>query len=95
MNFYYAKVNSDGTYSEPMKLEAVKDISVTTAPEPETNKNTIKNTITEKEMYSGTVSLDFGSYTKWKEFIWRVVLNLKRCEKRLISKNIWKEGGEE
>lgn len=88
MDFYYSKLNSDGTYGEPMKLEYVKDISVTTAPEPETN---ILNTITEKETYNGTVSLDFGSYTKWKEFIWIVILNLKRSEKHLISKNIWKE----
>ena len=87
MDFYYSKLNSDGTYGEPMKLEGVKDISVSTAPEPETN---IINTITEKETYSGTVSLDFGTYTKWKEFVWRVILNMKRSEKHLISKNIWK-----
>lgn len=91
MDFYYSRLNSDGTYGEPMKLEGVKDISVTTAPEPAPEPETnIINTITEKEEYSGTVSLDFGSYTKWKEFVWSVVLNLKRCEKRLISKNIWK-----
>ena len=84
---FYSKVNDNGTYGEPIKLENMTDFTLTSSPVSE--RNEVKNILADG--FEGTLSLDFKNYTEWKEFIWKILLNLKRSEKRLISKNIWKE----
>lgn len=79
--FYFAKVNLDGLYSDPVKIEAVKNITITSD-----NEKKPDHTI---DMFNGdTVTIEIEmDYKKRKEFVWNVLLNLKRCKKRLVSKN--------
>lgn len=78
-NFFFAKQNDDGTYGEPIKAEIV-DLDFTTQgvgdPTP------IPSFTEGCEL---TFELD---YKQKKDFVWNVILNLKRSTKHLVSKNI-------
>lgn len=79
--FFFAKLNDDGSYGEPIKAEIV-DLDLTTQgvgdPTP------ILSLTEDMEM---TFELD---YKQTKDFVWNVILNLKRSTKHLVSKNIWR-----
>lgn len=79
-NFFFAKVNDDGSYGDPIKAEVV-DLDFTTQgvgdPTP------IPSFTEGMEM---SFELD---YKQTKDFVWNIILHLKRCTKHLISKNIW------
>lgn len=81
-NFFFARQNEDGTYGEPIKAEIV-DLDFTTQgvgdPTPITS-------LTE----GGELTFELD-YKQKKDFVWNVILHLKRSEKRLVSKNIAKE----
>ena len=78
-DFFFAKVNDDGTFSEPIKAEVV-DLDFTTQgvgdPTP------IPSLTEDMEM---SFELD---YKQTKDFVWNVILNLKQCKKNLVTKNI-------
>ena len=79
-NFFFAKQNEDGSWGEPIKAEIV-DLDITTQgvgdPTP------IPSFTEDMEM---SFELD---YKQTKDFVWKVMLNLKQCKKHLVSKNIW------
>lgn len=80
-NFFFAKVNEDGTYGEPIKAEVV-DIT------PETQgvgDPTPMPSFTE----GGELTFELD-YKQTKDFVWGVILNLKRSTRHLVSKNILK-----
>lgn len=83
-DFYLAYQNDDGTYSKPKKLEGVREITPITSSGEESDAEHIDMFKTEEI----TFSLD---YKQTKDFVWNVILHLKRSEKRLVSKNIAKE----
>lgn len=78
---YIAKVNEDGSYGTPVKLEGVVDITpITTSDDlPEVTMPS----------FTGEISFEMPmGYKEIKNFVW-AILNLKRSEKHLVSKNIW------
>ena len=78
---YLAKVNEDGSYGAPVKLEVVVDITpITTSDDlPEVTMPS----------FTGEISFEMPmDYKAIKNFVW-AILNLKRSEKHLVSKNIW------
>ena len=78
---YLAKVNEDGSYGTPVKLEGVVDITPITA----------SDALPEVTMPSFTGEISFEmpmGYKEIKNFAW-AILNLKRSKKHLVSKNIW------
>ena len=80
-NFFFARVNEDGSYCEPIQAEVV-DLDITT-----------QDMIDPPPIPSFTegVELTFElDYKQTKDFVWNVILNLKRSTKNLVSKNIWK-----
>lgn len=79
-DFFFANVNDDGTYGEPIKAESV-DLDFTTQG---VGDPTPIPSITEG--FELTFELD---YKQTKDFVWNVILNLKRSTKHLVSKNIW------
>lgn len=82
-NFFFAKQNDDGSYGEPINAEVV-DIDFTT--------QGVGDPIPNFMLWDGGeihFSID-DPYKFMKEFAW-TMLNLKRSEKRLVSKNIAKE----
>ena len=79
--FYLAKVNDDGTYGEPIPVNEVKEITITSSDEqmPEVTMPS----------FTGEISFEMPmGYKEIKNFVW-AILNLKRSEKHLVSKNIW------
>lgn len=78
-DFFFARQNDDGTFGEPIKAEVV-DLDFTTQgvgdPTP------IPSFTEDMEM---SFELD---YKQTKNLAWVLILNLKRCKKHLISKNI-------
>lgn len=79
-DFFFAKVNDDGTYGEPIKAEIV-DLDFTT--------QGVGDLIPMPSFTEG-VELTFElDYNQTKDFVWNVILNLKRSTKHLVSKNIW------
>ena len=87
--FFFAKLNDDGTYGEPIKAEIIDFDNVVTGISDKPRDHRI-SWISGDEV-SIECELD---YKQMKEFVWAVILNLKRSEKRLVSKNLVK-GGEE
>lgn len=79
-NFFFAKLNDDGTYGEPIKAEVV-DLDFTTQG---VGDPTPIPSITE----GGELTFELD-YKQKKDFVWNVILNLKRSTKQLVSKNIW------
>lgn len=79
-DFFFAKQNDDGSYGEPIKVEAT-DLNLTTL---EVDDSTPIFSFTEG--MEGSFELD---YKQTKDFVWKVILNLKRSTKHLVSKNIW------
>lgn len=80
-DFFFAKLNDDGSYGEPIKAEVI-DLDFTTQgvgdPTP------IPSSTEDMEM---SFTLD---YKQTKDFVWDVILHLKRSTKHLVSKNIWR-----
>lgn len=79
---YLAKINEDGSYGTPVKLEGVVDITpITTSDDlPEVTMPS----------FTGEISFEMPmDYKAIKNFVWVAILNLKRSKKRLVSKNIW------
>ena len=83
---YLAKANEDGTYSDPVELNGIKEISIS---EPVTDEHDYIS-IKVNESWEGHFCFDM-SYKQHKELIW-AILNLKRCTKKLMFKE-WKKGG--
>lgn len=80
---YLARVNEDGSYGTPIKLEGMTEITpITTSDESE------EEYIHLSHVCEGTITCDMD-YKKWKDFVWTAILNLKRSERHLVSKNIW------
>ena len=79
-DFFFAKLNEDGTYGEPIKAKVVNlDITTQVTGDP-------------IPMPSFTEGLELTfklDYKQKKDFVWNVILNLKRSTKQLVSKNIW------
>ena len=84
-DFYLAYQNDDGTYSKPKKWEGVLEITPITSSGEESDVEYI-DLFTAEEI---TFSLD---YKQTKDFVWNVILNLKRSTKHLVSKNLVKGG---
>lgn len=84
-NFFFAKINEDGTYGEPFEANVV-DLSFS---EGVGDPTPIPSFTEGMEM---TFELD---YKQTKNFVWNIILNLKRCTKHLISKNLAKENTHE
>lgn len=79
-DFFFAKLNEDGTYGEPIKVEAV-NLDITTQ---------VEGDPIPMPSFTEGVELSFElDYKQTKDFVWKVVLNLKRSTKQLVSKNIW------
>lgn len=79
-DFFFAIKNDDGTYGEPIKREIV-DLDLTT--------QWVGDPIPMPSFTEG-VELTFElDYKQTKDFVWNVILNLKRSTRHLISKNIW------
>ena len=79
---YIAKVNKDGSYGNPVKLEGVVDITPITT----------SDDLPEVTMPSFTGEMTFEvpmDYNTFKNFVWVAILNLKRSTRHLVSKNIW------
>lgn len=79
-DFFFAKVNDDGTYGEPIKAKSI-ELNLTTQ---EVDDSIAMPPFTEDMEVS--FELD---YKQTKDFVWNVMLNLKRSTKHLVSKNIW------
>lgn len=79
-NFFFAKVNDDGTYGEPIKAESV-DLDFTT--------QGVGDPIPMPSFTEGVVLTGKLDYKQKKDFVWNFILNLKRSTKQLVSKNIW------
>lgn len=84
-NFYFAKVNEDGSYSEPIEAK-VTDFEFSAGIKEE--RKILFNAVKWEEESIET-ELDYKST---KEFVWTVILNLKRSKKRFVTKNLIKEG---
>lgn len=83
-NFFFAKLNDDGSYGEPIKAESI-DIDITT--------QAAGDPIPMPSFITEGVELSFElDYKQTKDFVWNVMLNLKRSTKRLVSKNLVKGG---
>lgn len=82
--FFYSKLNNYGSYGDPVPFEGIEDISITTSKnDHETNDHeTIDNIINWE--YNFSIPLDRKAY---KEIAW-MMMNLKRSQKRLVSKNM-------
>lgn len=85
-DFYFAKVNDDGTYGEPIKAEVINLDNIVS----EISDPSLENHITWFDGDEVTIECGELDYKQLKEFVWAVILNLKRSEKRLISKNLVK-----
>ena len=80
-DFFFAKLNEDGTFGEPIKAKAV-NIDFTT--------QGVGDPIPMPSFTEG-VELSFRlDYKQTKNFVWKFILNLKRSTKHLVSKNIWR-----
>ena len=86
--FLFAKVNDDGTYGEPIKAEVIDLDNIV----PEISDTPLENNITWLDGDEVTIEFELD-YKQKKEFVWAVILNLKRSEKQLVSKNLVKNGG--
>jgi hypothetical protein len=78
-NFFFAKLNDDGSYGEPIKAEIV-DLDLTTQG---VGDPTPIHSLTE----GGELTFELD-YKQTKDFVWNVILHLKRSTKQLVSKNI-------
>lgn len=78
--FFFAKLNEDGTYGEPIKAKVV-DLDITTQ---------VEGDPIPMPSFTEGMELSFKlDYKQAKEFVWNVILNLKRSAKHLVSKNIY------
>lgn len=78
-SFFYSKLNNDGSYGDPVPVEGIENISITAS---KNDHETIDNIINWK--YKFSIPLDRKTY---KEIAW-MMMNLKRSQKRLVSKNM-------
>ena len=81
-DFFFAKLNEDGTCGEPIPVSGVKEITITSLDEsmPEVTMPS----------FTGEISFEIPmDYKTFKNFVWVAILNLKRSTKHLVSKNIW------
>ena len=78
-DFFFAKLNEDGTFGEPIKAKAV-NLNLTTT-------QGVGEPIPMLDFMGMEVSGQLD-YKQMKNLVWVLILNLKRCRKRLISKNI-------
>lgn len=79
-DFFFAKLNKDGIYGEPIKAKIV-DLDLTT--------QDVGDPIPMPSFTEG-VELTFElDYKQIKNFVWNCILNLKRSTKHLVSKNIF------
>lgn len=85
VKLYLSKANDDGTYSDPVEWDGVKEITISEPATDETNYIPMKV----NESWEGHFCFDM-SYKQHKELAW-AILNLKRCTKKLIFKD-WKGG---
>jgi hypothetical protein len=77
--FFYSKLNNDGSYGDPVPVERIENISITASKK---DHETIDNIINWE--YKFSIPLDRKAC---KEIAW-MMMNLKRSQKRLISKNM-------
>lgn len=78
-DFFFAALNDDGTYGEPIKAKIV-DLDLTT--------QDVGDPIPMPDFMGMEVSVQLD-YKQTKNFVWNFILNLKRSTKHLVSKNIW------
>lgn len=79
-NFFFAKLNDDGTCGEPIKGKIV-DLDFTT--------QGVGDPISMPSFTEGVVLTGKLDYKQTKDFVWNFILNLKRSTRHLVSKNIW------
>ena len=84
-DFFFAKLNEDGTYGEPIKSEIV-DFDLVRPGIVDEKRNHHIDWLDGTEV---TFELD---YKQTKDFVWKFILNLKRSTKHLMSKNLVKGG---
>ena len=77
--FFFAKQNDDGTCGEPIKGKIV-DLDFAT--------QGVGDPIPMPDFMGMEVSGQLD-YKQTKDFVWNVILNLKRSAKHLVSKNIY------
>jgi len=77
-NFFFEKQNDDGTFCEPIQAKNI-ELNLTT--------QGVGDPIPMPHFMGMEVSFQLD-YKQTKNFVWKAILNLKRCRKRLISKNI-------
>ena len=87
-DFYFAKANDDGTYGEPIKAEVV-DFDLYAGIKEE--KRDLRIDWLDGAEMSFDMNLD---YKQMKDFVWAVILKMKRSEKHLLSKNLVNGGDE-
>lgn len=78
-DFFFAKLNEDGTYGEPIQAKSI-NLNLTT--------QGVGDPTPMPDFMGMEVSVQLD-YKQTKNLVWVLILNLKRCRKRLISKNIW------
>lgn len=79
-NFFFEKQNDNGTCYEPIKGEIV-ELNLTT--------QGVGDPISMPD-FTGMVVTGKLDYKQTKDFVWNVILNLKRSTKHLVSKNLMK-----
>lgn len=77
-DFFFAIANNDGTYGEPIQAKNI-ELNLTT--------QGVGDPIPMPDFMGMEVSVQLD-YKQMKNLVWVLILNLKRCRKRLISKNI-------
>lgn len=77
-DFFFARQNEDGTYGEPIQAKSI-NLNLTT--------QGVGDPIPMPDFMGMEVSVQLD-YKQAKNFVWKAILNLKRCRKHLISKNI-------
>ena len=77
-DFFFAIANNDGTYGEPIQAKNI-ELNLTT--------QGVGDPIPMPDFMGMEVSVQLD-YKQTKDFVWNVILNLKRSAKHLISKNM-------
>ena len=78
-DFFFAKQNEDGSWGEPIQAKNI-ELDLTT--------QGVGDPIPMPDFMGMEVSGQLD-YKQTKDFVWNVILNLKRSTKQLVSKNIW------
>lgn len=80
-DFFFVRQNENGTYGEPIQAKSI-ELNLTT--------QGMGDPIPMPSFKEG-VELSFElDYKQAKDFVWKIILNLKRSTKHLVSKNIWR-----